>query len=319
MNCKNILTKELYIRLYNKGLTDKEIANKIGMNSSHISRYRKNKLNLPLLRDIIDLNKYQEEVLIGTLLGDSSVRFVHPKMKNSNLTFVHSPKNRGYFTTKYNIFKNVMSSCGEYICRSKFVEGNKLVATGRALKCMNKYQNIFYINNIKIIPIEYLRENFTNISLAYLFMDDGNRNGKTINLNMQSFTLNELKDFVSFLKNKFDVEFNIKKDKTLYLRYRSRINFYNLVKDHIIDEMQYKLSGIRSSLNSVNCLEHPEMGNQQPSSCSDTEKGSTTSSESLVDNNSTTKAEQLSVLDEIYKATLLIGDRFIRPPRGFKI
>ena len=31
---------------------------------------------------------------------------------------------------------------------------------------------------------------------------------------------------------------------------------------------------------------------QQPSSCSDTEKGSTTSSESQVDNNSTTKAGQ---------------------------
>lgn len=42
--------------------------------------------------------------------------------------------------------------------------------------------------------------------------------------------------------------------------------------------------------NSVNCLETPEEDNQQPSSCSDTEKGSTTSSESHRDNNSTTKA-----------------------------
>ena len=38
-------------------------------------------------------------------------------------------------------------------------------------------------------------------------------------------------------------------------------------------------------------LETPEEDNQQPSSCGDTEKGSTTSSESQVDNNSTTKAE----------------------------
>ena len=44
------------------------------------------------------------------------------------------------------------------------------------------------------------------------------------------------------------------------------------------------------TINSVNCLETPEEGNQQPSSCGDTEKGSTTSSESHVDNNSTTKA-----------------------------
>ena len=48
---------------------------------------------------------------------------------------------------------------------------------------------------------------------------------------------------------------------------------------------------IRKSHNSVNCLGNPEEDNQQPSSCGNTEKGSTTSSESQVDNNSTTKAE----------------------------
>jgi predicted HTH domain antitoxin len=46
------------------------------------------------------------------------------------------------------------------------------------------------------------------------------------------------------------------------------------------------------TINPVNCLENPEEDNQQPSSCGNTEKGSTTSSESLVDNNSTTKAGQ---------------------------
>ena len=43
-------------------------------------------------------------------------------------------------------------------------------------------------------------------------------------------------------------------------------------------------------VNSVNCLGSLEEDNQQPSSCGDTEKGSTTSSESQVDNNSATKA-----------------------------
>lgn len=291
MNCKNILTKELYIKLYNKKLTDLKIANKLCMNYSYISQYRKHKMKLPLLRDTILLTKEQEEVLVGTLLGDSSIRFVHKKMKNSNLTFTHSPKFKQYFFKKYSIFENVMSSYGEYNCKSNFIKGNRLVATGKALKCMNKYKDIFYINNTKVIPIDFLENSFTSRSLAYLFMDDGNKNIKTINLNLQSFTLDELQQFVDFLKNKFNIEFLIKKDKTMYLRYKSRLIFYSLIKDFIIEEMQYKLNGIKSSLNSVNCLETPEEDNQQPSSCSDTEKGSTTSSESQVDNNSTTKAE----------------------------
>lgn len=252
MNCKKNLTKELYINLYDQGLTDLEIANKISMNFSYISKYRRKIMRLPLLKDTIKLTKVQEEILVGTLLGDSTIRFVHKKMKNSNLTFAHSPKFRQYFFLKYNNFSNIMSSWGEYNCKSKFVEGNKLVATGKALKCMNKYRNLFYSNNTKIIPIEYLRNNFTSLSLAYLFMDDGNKNSGTINLNMQSFTINELKEFVDFLKNKFNIEFTIKKDKTLYLRYKSRLIFNNLVKDYIIDEVQYKLNGIRLSLNLVN-------------------------------------------------------------------
>jgi hypothetical protein len=48
-----------------------------------------------------------------------------------------------------------------------------------------------------------------------------------------------------------------------------------------------------TSNNSVNCLETPEEGNQQPSLESNFFEGSTTSNESYVDNNFTTNAEQL--------------------------
>lgn len=299
MNCRNILTKEVYLELYNQGLTDQQIAIKLGMHHSYISKYRKNKLSLPLVRDNIVLTKYQEEVLIGTLLGDSSIRKVHSKMLNNNLTFAHSTKHREYFINKVTILNNIISSTGEYNCKSKFIVGNKLVATGKALKCMNIYRDIFYPNGIKIIPLDYLIEKFTEVSLSYLFMDDGNKNGNTINLNMQSFSIEELQGFVNLLRDKFNLIFNIKKDKTLYLTYSSRENFYTLVNRYIINEMKYKLSGVKLSLNSVNCLENPEMDNQQPSSYGDIEKGSTTSSESQVDDNSTTKAEQSKV--GIYK------------------
>ena len=59
-----------------------------------------------------------------------------------------------------------------------------------------------------------------------------------------------------------------------------------------IEQYVHPNKKLMPTINSVNCLETPEEGNQQPSSCGDTEKGSTTSSESQVDNNSTTKAEQ---------------------------
>jgi hypothetical protein len=92
-------------------------------------------------------------------------------------------------------------------------------------------------------------------------MDDGNKNLGTINLNLQCFTLANLEEFVIFLKNKFNLEFIIKKDKTLYLRYNSRKTFYELINPYIIPSMMYKLNGILLSLNFVNL---GNSGSRQP-------------------------------------------------------
>lgn len=66
----------------------------------------------------------------------------------------------------------------------------------------------------------------------------------------------------------------------------------------------------------------PEEDNQQPNSCSDTEEGSTTSSESQVDNNSTTKAEQLKNGFDLYRESKLIDTPLLlnsRPTLGIQL
>lgn len=120
------------------------------------------------------------------------------------------------------------------------------------MKILIEYRELFYSENVKIIPINFLKENFTPQSLAYLFMDDGNKNGKTINLNLQCFEKENLIEFTNMLREKFNLEFNIKKDKTLYLRHRSREIFYNLISPFLTNDTIYKLDGLVSSLNSVN-------------------------------------------------------------------
>ena len=81
----------------------------------------------------------------------------------------------------------------------------------------------------------------------------------------------------------------------------SRNLFEYLIIPHIkkIPSMMYKIR--KTSRNSVNCLGNPEEDNQQPSSCGDTEKGSTTSSESQEDNNSTTKAEHQIIFHPFHR------------------
>jgi hypothetical protein len=217
-------------------------------------------MKLPIVKDNMKLTKKEEEVLVGTLLGDSSIICG----KNyAYLSFCHESKQSIYFFKKYNILKRTMSS---YSYKDNLItnftnNGKFYYATGRSLKCLRTYRDIFYPNGKKSIPMDFIKDRFTNISLSYLFMDEGCKNCNTINLNMQSFNREELQNFINFLEEKFNLKFIIKKDKTLYLRYESRKIFFNLVKNYITPDTEYKLAGIMLSLNLVNL---GKSGNRQP-------------------------------------------------------
>lgn len=72
-------------------------------------------------------------------------------------------------------------------------------------------------------------------------MDDGCKNQKSYNLNLQCFEVQELINFSNLMKEKFDLDFIVKKDKTLYLRYNSIEKFETLIKPYITEDMQYKI------------------------------------------------------------------------------
>ena len=149
----------------------------------------------------------------------------------------------------FNKLRIIMSSIKERQYKTETVINGKkckvqpvIYAIGHNCKCLVKYRELFYNDkNNKIIPIEYLKEHFTSQSLAYLYMDDGCKNQKSYNLNLQCFTLKELNEFAFLLKEKFDLEFIIKKDKTMYLRYNSIDKFESLIKPYITEDMQYKI------------------------------------------------------------------------------
>lgn len=104
---------------------------------------------------------------------------------------------------------------------------------------------------------------------------------------IQYFDTNNLVYKVKQKGNAFDINF--------YRKLES-YKFYKLLYQDATIYMERKynkfvaLFGNKDVIKSGELLENPEEDNQQPSSCGDTEKGSTTSSESQVDNNSTTSA-----------------------------
>lgn len=237
--------KELHLQ----GKNDKEIANLLGYSHSSVCYVRRNILKYkPVLEEIV-ITKNQEEVLIGTILGDSYIGYTHSKCKFPNLTFSHCKKQEIYAYTKFQKLHIIMSSISERQYKIEtIIQGKKckvqpvIFAIGHNCKCLVKYRELFYNSEgKKVIPIKFLEDHFTAQSLAYLYMDDGCKNQKSYNLNLQCFTEKELIDFSYFLKRKFGLDFIVKKDRTMYLRYKSIQLFESLIKPYITSDMQYKI------------------------------------------------------------------------------
>lgn len=235
--------------LHFQGKTDKEIAVALNYSPSSVTYVRRNILKLGTVYEDISISKEQEEILLGTLLGDSHIGYTHNRCRFPNITFSHCKKQELYAKTKFNKLGNLMSSITEHQYKTETVIQGKrcnvqpvLYAIGHNCKCLIKYRELFYNSNgKKIIPIEYLKEHFTAQSLAYLYMDDGCINQRSYNLNLQCFSIDELEEFAYLLKRKFNLEFILKKDKTLYLRYNSIDKFESLIKPYITKDMQYKI------------------------------------------------------------------------------
>lgn len=252
--------KNEFLKLYKEGNQDFQIAEKLNFTRTTVCYYRKHVLNLPKNRPYqnLTLSESDKEILAGLLLGDSG--FAHCKSKKTvRIQTTYSEKNLIYMNWIKNSLNTLFihpiyksQNAGEFVLRGKkYKRSSQYTMYTCKAPCLNSLYEIFNQNGENIIPIKYLEKYFTEKSLAILFMDDGNKNIETINLNMQSYSMENLIEFVSFLKKKFNLEFIIKKDKTLYLKYKSRKLFYNLVSKYITSDMEYKLSGIVSSLNSV--------------------------------------------------------------------
>lgn len=243
------------IELHSQGLTDREIAEIIGVKPNTFAVKRK-KLGLSpnkSKRETYTLNNEELEIIVGTLLGDATIRYVHKDCKYPNLTFSHSIAQEEYFNWLTDKLNNLKASTGKY--QSNYVRTNgeiaeRLVFTGSNMLCLKNIHEIFYVNGKKIIPIDYIKDIFTEVSLYCLFMDDGSYDKRTNSyiINTQCFSKDNLEEFVKLLYNKFGLEFNIKTDHCLYLKHSSNQLLYNiLTKINECDSMNYKCGSCRKT------------------------------------------------------------------------
>ena len=106
-----------------------------------------------------------------------------------------------------------------------------------------KYRNLFYKNNIKIIHEESLQK-LDSFGLFIWFMDDGYKKGDSYCFSTNCFSKEELIHLQKMLKNNFNIDVRIHKNKTLYVLKKSADILTNLIQDFVPESMKYKLNKV---------------------------------------------------------------------------
>jgi hypothetical protein len=191
----------------------------------------------------IELTELQKQVLIGTLLGDSSFRCKDGCI-NPSVTCAHGVKQKLYCEHKTEIFKSLGAKCS-YHKRNIPDKRNGIyyedyTMTIPANPALKDWYTQLYTPK-KIIPITLVEKYFTEVSLAFMFMDDGSKTHNSYTIATNCFKRENIEEFSNFLFSKFNIETSIFKDNVLYIKSNSRNLFSHLVSKYIIPSMQYKL------------------------------------------------------------------------------
>lgn len=230
--------------LINKGLKDIEIAKILKVSCSTIYYWRKyEKLERNSFSEAlpIKLSQYQLEVMTGILLGDGSL---NKDFKNPRFSCEHGFKQKDYAFHKYKIFESLKASYKECIRKTMDIRTN-IYYKSATVTCpcnpafLSLYDSLY--TNKKCITLKFL-ENFTAISLAYLFMDDGYKTQSSIKIATNCFSKQDLEIFIKFLKIKFNLHFNIHKDNSIYLQSKDFKLFVSLIFPYLLESFYYKIN-----------------------------------------------------------------------------
>lgn len=145
------------------------------------------------------LSKHCEEIIIGSLLGDGSLR-IHEPYKNARFSFRHSVNQKEYFFWKAEQLKEISGESSVWQQKADGFGGEKLRYQSLALEPLTELYRSAHKGNQLIIRRKWLNK-LTPLSLAIWWLDDGSLigNGKRGVICTDPFSLKEQKILAQYL------------------------------------------------------------------------------------------------------------------------
>jgi LAGLIDADG DNA endonuclease family len=211
-----------------------------------------NKLLKKYKESLKSLSSFQQEIIIGLILGDASLQSQN-NGKTYRVKFEWGDKNKLYAEHVHTIFDEWVLNPLHKKVRIN-INNNTVITWGFQTishSSFNFLHDFFLVKKTKGVITNLVKDHLTEIGLAYWFMDDGgkldynkNSTNKGIVLNTHSFTEEEVNNMASDLNEKFHLNTYVKLNKNKYIiviKSESFNRFLDLTYKHIIPEMRYKL------------------------------------------------------------------------------
>jgi len=212
------------------------------------SRQRINQLmqkyNVPTRRDLkeVDLSDKQKQLVVGSLLGDSSI--VKTKQGKARLYLGHSEKQKDYLLWKNGLLMPFMTKAEikRYVHKQGYVSYK---TWSYVHPFFSEMKAAFYSNGKKIINKSVLNKYMTPLALSVWYMDDGCcKYNKFYNFATACFDYLGVLILSQIVKNKFNINIlPYKNGKYIYVRVDRKQNekFEKIISPYIIPSMSYKL------------------------------------------------------------------------------
>jgi len=206
------------------------------------------------------LPSHQFDVIIGSLLGDGrlecrSIGRRHPV--SARLRIQQGEKQKEYVFWKYDQLLNLVSCEPKRIKAAHDARRNKdhysWYFHTRTLELFGELHHCFYRDGVKVIP-ENIFESLTSYAVAVWFMDDGSNTAESYTLSTHCFSMEDQQRITQFLKQKFDINAKVVKDRTKFKVAIGRHEYQklnNIILPHIIPSMNYKICNPRNDLSGI--------------------------------------------------------------------
>ena len=193
------------------------------------------------------LSDIQQEILIGTMLGDGHLE---QNGKGVRLRVDHGISQKEYLHWKYQAFKDLVPSEPRVIRsfhKRDQRHDERFHFSTYSNGTFREWHELFYQKKVKVIPESISKILKSPLSLAVWFMDDGYKRNdcNALRISTDLFTRLEQERLIECLKRNYGIGSTIhKKGKTynIYIPESSAWKFVDTVRPYIIDSLLYKVS-----------------------------------------------------------------------------